>query len=100
MPVTALLRSELKYDDYAGLDVKDKIVLIFDSMPDAGNPHSEFGRFSIHIKASIAKDKGARGIVLIAEEPDFKNDRLSVLSYDRTLGETAVPVVGITRQLG
>ena len=92
--------SDLKYDDYAGLDVKDKIVLIFDNTPDAGNPHSEFGRFSIHIKASIAKDKGARGIILIAADTDFKNDRLSRLSYDRTLGETALPVVGIMRQHG
>ena len=92
--------SELKYDDYAGLDVKDKIVLIFDSTPDVGNPHSEFGRFNIHIKASIAKDKGARAIILIAADGDFKNDRLARLSYDRTLGETALPVVGIMRQHG
>ncbi len=92
--------SELKYDDYAGLDVKDKIVLIFDSTPDAANPHSEFGRFNIHLKASIAKDQGARAIILIAEDGDFKNDRLSRLSYDRTLGETALPIVGIMRQHG
>ncbi len=92
--------SELRYDDYAGLDVKDKIVLIFDSTPDAGNPHSEFGRYNIHIKASIAKEKGARAIVLIAVDSDFKNDRLSRLTYDRTLGETALPVVGIMRQHG
>ena len=92
--------SDLKYDDYAGLDVKEKIVLIFDSTPDAGNPHSEFGRYNVHLKASIAKDKGAKAIILIAEEGEFKNDRLSVLNYDRTLGETAVPVVGIMRSLG
>ncbi|MGB7207058.1 MAG: M28 family peptidase [Pyrinomonadaceae bacterium] len=92
--------NELKYDDYAGLDVKDKIVLVFDSTPDAGNPHSEFGRFSIHMKASIAKDKGARAIILIAADSDFKNDRLSRLSYDRTLGETALPIVGVMRLHG
>ncbi len=92
--------NELKYDDYAGLDVKDKIVLIFDNTPDAGNPHSEFGRFNIHTKASIAKDKGARAIILIAADSDFKNDRLSRLSYERTLGETALPVIGILRQHG
>lgn len=92
--------SDLKYDDYAGLDVKDKIVMIFDNTPDAGNPHSEFGRFTIHLKASIAKDKGARAIILIAADSDFKNDRLSRLSYDRTLGETALPIVGIMRQHG
>ncbi len=91
---------ESNYDDYKGLDVKDKIVLIFDSTPDAGNPHSAFARFDIHTKANIAKDKGARAIILIAADNDFKNDRLSRLSYDRTLGETALPVVGIMRSHG
>ncbi len=91
---------EANYDDYAGLDVKDKIVLMFDATPDAGNPHSAFARFSIHTKANIAKDKGAKAIILIAGDNDFKNDRLSRLSYDRTLGETALPVVGIMREHG
>ncbi len=91
---------EAKYDDYAGLDVKDKIVLMFDSTPDAGNPHSAFTRFNIHTKANIAKDKGAKAIVLIASDNDFKSDRLSRLSFDRTLGETALPVVGIMREHG
>src|SRR5215203_4431353 len=91
---------EANYDDYKNLDVKDKIVLIFDNTPDAGNPHSAFARFDIHTKANIAKDKGAKAIILIAEDSDFKSDRLSRLSYDRTLGETAVPVVGLMRAYG
>ncbi|HKP70428.1 MAG TPA: M20/M25/M40 family metallo-hydrolase, partial [Pyrinomonadaceae bacterium] len=95
-----IIAPEANYDDYKGLDVKDKIVLVFDSTPDAGNPHSPFVRFNIHTKANIAKDKGAKAIILIAEDPDFKNDRLSKLSYDRTLGETAIPVAGITRTVG
>src|SRR5687768_11099339 len=89
---------EANYDDYGGFNVKDKIVLIFDSTPDAGNPHSAFARFNIHTKANIAKDKGAKAIILIAADNDFKNDRLSRLTYDRTLGETALPVVGIIRE--
>ena len=91
---------EANYDDYAGLDVKDKIVLIFDDTPDAGNPHSAFARFDIHTKANIAKDKGAKAIILIAADNDFKNDRVARLTYDRTLGETALPIVGILRGFG
>ena len=91
---------EANYDDYRDKDVRGKIVLIIDNTPDAGNPHSAFARFDIHTKANIAKDKGAKAIILIAVDPDFKNDRLARLSYDRTLGETAVPVVGIARELG
>ena len=89
---------DAKYDDYAYIDVKDKVVLIFDSTPDAGNPHSAFARFNIHTKANIAKDKGAKAIILIAADENFKNDRLAKLTYDRSLGETALPVVGIMRE--
>lgn len=91
---------EANYNDYVGIDARDKIVLMYDSTPDAGNPHSAFARFNIHAKANIAKDKGAKAIILIAADNDFKNDRLSRLSYDRTLGETALPVVGVMRDHG
>jgi hypothetical protein len=92
-----VVAAEANYDDYSGLNVRDQIVVILDSTPEAGNPHSPFARFNIHTKANIAKDKGARAIILMAEDPDFKNDRLSRLSYDRTLGETAIPVIGMSR---
>ena len=89
--------AELNHDDYSELDVANKLVLIFDGTPDAGNPHSGFARFNIHTKAHIAKDKGARALVIIASSDDFKSDRLTGLTYDRTLGETAVPVAVISR---
>ena len=89
--------AELNYDDYAGLDAANKLILIFDGTPDAGNPHSGFARFNIHTKASIAKDKGARALVVIAPTDDFKSDPLTRLTFDRTLGETAIPVAVISR---
>ncbi len=88
--------NDLKYDDYAGIDASGKIVVILDGTPDSG-PHSLFGAFNTHRKASIAKDKGARALMIVAADPEFKDDRLARLVYDRTLGETAVPVVGISR---
>lgn len=89
-----------KYDDYAGLDVKDKVVVILDGTPDAGNPHSPFGRFNTHIKANLAKEQGARAIIIIAASDDFKEDRLARLVYDRSSGETAIPVIGLARTQG
>jgi aminopeptidase YwaD len=85
------------FDEYSAIDVRDKIVMLFESTPDAGNPHSAFARFNIHTKANLAKDKGARAIILIAGDSDFRNDRLSKLAYERSLGETAIPVVGVMR---
>lgn len=95
-----IVAPEANYDDYAGMNVRDKIVMMYDSTPDPGSPHSAFVRFNIHTKANIAKDKGAKAIILIATDADFKTDRLSRLTYDRTLGETALPVVGIMRDHG
>lgn len=89
--------ADKKYDDYAGLDANGKIVLAFHGVPDANNPHSAFGGFNIHAKANIAKERGARALVLISSSDDFKADPLVRLSYEPTTGETAVPVVVIDR---
>jgi hypothetical protein len=91
---------DLKYDDYAGLDVRNKVVLIFDGNPDEGNPHSGFVRFNRHVKTSIANEKGARAILIIATDPDFKNDPLSRMSYDQTYGTFALPAAGVDRLTG
>ncbi|MGD9564158.1 MAG: M28 family peptidase [Pyrinomonadaceae bacterium] len=88
-----------KYDDYAGLDARGKIVLAFDGTPDADNPHSEFGLFNIHSKANIAKERGAKALVLIARSDDFQADPHSRLKYEPTTGETAVPVVIVARSI-
>jgi len=106
MPASAVIfagyginAKDAKYNDFEGIDVRGKIILIFDGNPDAGNPHSAFGRYDIHTKANIAKENGAAGILLISSQPDFAADRLSKLSYDRTLGETALPVAGVSRSI-
>jgi len=92
--------ADLKYDDYAGLDVRGKVVMILDGTPGDGSPHSGFARFNTHVKASIAKEKGARALLVIATDPDFKNDRLSRMSYDQTYGLFALPVAGVDRLTG
>jgi len=58
----------LNYDDYAGLDVKDKFVLCFRGTPD----HAD-ARFQSHdehrARMKTAKDKGAAGLIYIYPEP-------------------------------
>jgi hypothetical protein len=88
---------ESNYDDYAALDVKGKIVLIFAGSPDAGNPHSAFSRFNTHAKAKIAQEKGAAAVLTIAAENDFSKEKLAELKYDQTIGETAIPVAVVAR---
>lgn len=88
---------ESNYDDYAGLDVKDKVVLVFAGTPEAGNPHSAFSRFNLHAKAKIAQENGAKAILVISSEADFGEDKLAQLKYDQTIGETAIPAAVIMR---
>jgi len=58
---------DLGYDDYAGLDVKEKFVLCFRGTPDGADR-----RFENHdqhrVRMKTAKDKGALGIIYIYDE--------------------------------
>ena len=93
-----IVSPEQNRDDYAGLDTKGKIVLIMDGNPENDNPHSLLGRFDSLTKALIARDKGAAGVMIISREPSIDSDRLARLSFDQTLGESAVPTLVISRE--
>jgi hypothetical protein len=55
---------ELGYDDYAGVDVKDKFVLCFRGTPNAAD--DRFQHYDEHrVRLSIARDKGALGLIYI-----------------------------------
>ena len=94
-----IVSAEAKYDDYAGLDAKNKIVLVLAGTPDS-SPHSPFARFNLHAKAKIAQEKGAKALLIIANEANFKDERLAKLNFDQTLGETAIPTAVIMRSHG
>jgi aminopeptidase YwaD len=85
------------YDDFAGIDARGKVVLVFDGVPAGGSP-MQFAGMNIHAKANLAKDRGAVVLVVIARSDDFNSDHLSRLNFEPTLGETAVPVIAISRQ--
>jgi aminopeptidase YwaD len=91
--------SELKYDDYAVSNAKDKVAIAFADTPDGDNPHGQFVRAGqIRFKVSAARAAGARALVVITNEETLKDDRMSRLSYDNA-GEAGIPVVVISRQL-
>lgn len=95
-----IVSSESKRDDYAGKNVMGKVVFAFDGSPEKDNPHSILTRFNTHAKAKIAKDNGAAALILISRETNFSSDKQTKLDYDPTLGETAVPVVIVSRSVG
>ncbi len=64
---------ELNYDDYAGIDARGKVVLIFDHEPQENDPTSRFnGKGSTryagtYAKALNAQQHGAVGVLLVTE---------------------------------
>ncbi|HSD50711.1 MAG TPA: M28 family peptidase [Candidatus Methylomirabilis sp.] len=66
--ITAL---ELQYDDYAGLDVTGKIVLLLSGEPRERDPQSPFRRpeayryTEVRYKILNAREHGARGVILV-----------------------------------
>ncbi|MGH7873874.1 MAG: M20/M25/M40 family metallo-hydrolase [Candidatus Binatia bacterium] len=78
------------YDDYAGIDVKDKIVLVLRYEPPPKDDRSPFRKlpgYSIHsalrTKANNARDHGAVGMILVdlnEAGTDDKNELLSTRS--------------------
>jgi Peptidase family M28/PDZ domain len=91
--------AELNYNDYAGLNASGQIVLALSGTPDGDNPHGQFTRYDdVRWKAIAARNAGAKALVVIARESNFKETRLSTLRYDNLSGDTGVPVVVVSQQ--
>ena len=90
-----------KYDDYEGIDVKDKIVIVFRNTPEPKVPHSEFDKYSpLRKKASVARDKGAAAIIFINPYDENKTlDDLVEFNFDRGGSITDFSVVSIKRNI-
>ena len=91
--------ADLKHDDYSAASAAGKIAVAFSGTPDGDNPHGQFVRYEgVRWKAIAARNAGAKALVVIAREENFKEDRLSQLRYDNTVGDAGLPVLGISRQ--
>jgi hypothetical protein len=91
--------AELGYDDYTGLDTNGKIAIALQGNPDGNNPHSQFSRFEgVQWKAIAARNAGAKALILVARDKNFKDDRLSDLAYDNRTRDAGIPVIVLSRQ--
>ncbi len=98
--VYGISSARLGYDDYEGIDATGKIVAVLDGAPGGADPNSPFAAYNVAAKANIAKEKGALGLIIISKADDLSQERLASTNYNQTLGETAVPVVIVTRSSG
>ncbi len=95
----SIAAKELKYDDFEGIDVKDKIVLAFRYNPDVENPKSKFDKYSeLRLKAKTAKDKGAKAIIFVnGFIPKDDEDSFTSFKYDGAQGIKDLAAVQIKR---
>jgi len=87
------------YDDYAGVDVSGKAVIVFRNTPPSDSMRN-FGPYSsLRYKASKAREKGAKALIIAAGPEDSDTDDLIKLTYDNATGNAGLPAVNITRRV-
>lgn len=69
-------RRDLHYDDYAGINVKNKIVMVFKQNPKWKNDDKDWGTNYPREKSLVAKKQGAKGILFISLPNDEKSQPL------------------------
>lgn len=81
------------HDDYAGLDVKGKVVLLIAGAP-GNDPHSPLLEFAgIRRKALIARDKGATGILVVLPQASDQPK----MNADESPNDAGLPII-VVRQ--
>lgn len=92
--------SELNYDDYSNIDVKDKIVVVFRNNPEMNDPNSKFNRLaSFRIKTTVARNKGAKGIMFVNTSDKKDDDNLINLRYDGAGKVKEIAAVQVKRKV-
>ena len=83
--------SDLKWNDYADLDVRDKWVVVMRHSPERDNQHSTYAIHStLHKKMLVARDMGAVGIIFISQVEDSGLYPLKYVSGYKNAGIPAI----------
>ena len=91
---------ELKWDDFSGIDVRDKWVMALRGDPEPDNPNSAFIPLATdRAKALSARDRGAAGLLLVSPSSIERSDRTIDVAFDKSVSDAGIPVVSITRNL-
>ena len=91
---------DLAYDDYAGLDVKGKVVLVLRFSPDGDSPDSKFQPYmALRRKAAEARDAGAAALLVATGPVGAKETAPVKISFDASFADSGLPVLGISTEL-
>lgn len=96
----SIKNDSLIWDDYKGIDVSGKWVIILRGHPELNKTDSRFNEFSDErSKVLIANDKGASGVIFVTPTELSKSDDLMTLNYDKSPAIADIPVVNVSRKM-
>jgi hypothetical protein len=95
---------QVNYDDYAGLDVSGKAVIVFSHEPQESDPNSPLNgnrpmpESTLYRKAEIAHNRGAR-VLLVVSDPSHAADQGLFHAFDvlPDADEAGMPVLRVRR---
>ena len=86
----------LNWNDYEGLDVKGKWVLVLRGDPEPDNMHSPYIQYAEdRYKSMVAKDQGALGVLLVSGPQTDHEDKLTINRAKEN--STGIPVIHLKR---
>lgn len=90
----------LTWDDYEGIDVSGKWVLILRGDPEMDKKGSRLAAYGEdRDKAIVARDRGAGGVLLVSGKEFDAEDDLISLYFDKTSSNAGIPVFQVRRKL-
>ena len=95
-----LENDSVKWDDYEGIDVDGKWVIILRGEPGEENSNSLFSsNAGIREKVLMAKDNGAGGVLFVSAPGFNEEDQLMRMFFDKTTADAGMPVFHIKRYI-
>jgi Zn-dependent M28 family amino/carboxypeptidase len=90
---------DLGYDSYAGLDVKDKIVLVLRYFPEDAEPKVKgvLARYSdLRYKAMAARQHGAKGLLVVTGPRSPNAGQVVPMTFDTAIAGSGIPAVSVS----
>lgn len=90
---------QAEYDSYVHLDVKDKWVIVFRYLPENVTPEvrQHLNHYApLRFKAIAARDRGARGLIVVSGPNAKVKEQLVPLTFDSSLAGTSLAAITVT----
>ena len=88
-----------EYDSFVHLDVQDKWVMVFRFMPEdiSAELRQHLSRHSsLRYKTMLARDKRARGLIVVSGPNSGVTKQLIPMRFDGSLAGSSIPVISVT----